>query len=98
VFAFSVVSWAREARASWVWGRVFDWRGLGAGAEGGSQGCLCVSMQGRDFAFSELGRKQIGICFRACSCFSPIVAGVSSFDVHDISRNTAVFVASYVLH
>ena len=76
--------------------------GLGAGVrlEGfesrcvrGLQGYLCVSMQGRFLFFFLSGKKRNGIHFGACSCFSPVGFGVSSFDI-DVPRNIAAAVAS----
>jgi hypothetical protein len=66
---------------------------------GGLQDYFSDLMQGRFLLFLLLGGiKRKGTHFGACSCFSPVVIGVCSFDAHDVLRNTAAAVALYVLH
>jgi hypothetical protein len=78
---------------SCVRGLTFDWKASRADALGVTGLLMCFDA-GAIFAFFGDGRKRNGVHFGACSCFSPVVFGVSSFDAHDVLRNTAAAVAS----
>jgi hypothetical protein len=79
---------------SCVWRLAFDWKASRADALGGCKATYVFRCRGDFFFFLLDGIKRKGTHFGACSCFSPFVIGVSSFDVHDVLRNTAAAVAS----
>lgn len=90
MFAFSR-DLSSRSEITCVWKLVFDWKASRADAFGVSRATY-VSMQGQSFFFLH-GKIRNGIHFGACSCFSPVGFGVSSFDI-DVPRNIAAAVAS----